>query len=255
MIILKSINPIEISDNPSPEVVQFAEKWITSPPVLALKAYLSPLLKIPPEGFDITSCLGKNYDDLQVFNNPLVSMLTVSLPQSLLAKYNLTGVWIKFFLLSAYFNVVVDVVTNPGFLDGFPITFAVGKKAISSKLFDLGEDEAIGLLLPFHSSKSRVHKWIDDHWTEIETAMDHNFVKDVPLLSVMKNWSLGKEIEELKQAKNTYKQIAVIMTDKYPDDERLCDLDQIKKIHKRYLDSKSSFDPGFVRLLSLVGDK
>lgn len=252
--ILSSINPITISDNPSEKMVQFAKMWIASPPITEFHKRLSPLLKIPPQGFDITPYLGVNFDDIELFKNPFASMLAIGLPDSILKKFNLTESWLHLVLLTVYFNAVLDLEANPGFLEGFPITYAVGKKEIASKLFDLGDNEAIGLLLPFHVSKARVHKWIDDNWSYIDQAMDSNFTQDVPWLQVMKNWSLGQEIEELRSKKMTFGKISDYLSDKYPDDERVCDTDQIKKILKRYLESKTSFDSGFTNFLSLTRD-
>lgn len=254
MVILKSLNPLAINENPSEKMLQFAHMWIASPPVVEMRKYLAPLWKLPPQGFDITPYLGKNFDEIEYFQNPYYAMLTIGLPDSILKKYNLTDAWTKLMVLTIYFNAVLDVEVNQGFVEGFPITFAVGKKAITNKLFDLGEDEAIGLLLPFQISKAQLHKWIDEHWEEIDAAMDNDFVKDIPWLETMKNWGLGKEIDELKQHGFTYKKIADILSDKYPHDERVCDIDQIKKIHKRYLDSKDHFDSGFTRFLSMAGD-
>lgn len=254
MIILSSIRPLTIDTSPSKQMVQFGEMFLAHPMIAGLRVSLSKAIPIPEGGYKIDEYLGKDFNDIDILHKQFFPILTIFLPKTLLHQFNLTDEWLRFIAIAIFFNAIVDLNKNPGFLDDKPFVFVAGKKNIAAKLHDFEGQEILALLVPFHSSKQQYHQWIDNHWTEVERAMDHHLVKSVPFLDYLQNYSLGLEIESLRKQDKTFKQISDILSSKYPDDDRLCDYGQIKIIHKRFLEKQGDFSGGLNTLFSSIGN-
>lgn len=254
MKIISNIHPITIDPNPSKQMVQFGEMFLGNQLIVKLRDSISKILPIPNGGYPLDKYIGKDFDEIDVLNKQFFPLLTIFLPKTLLHQFNLTDTWLKFVAMAIFFDAIIDLNQNPGFLDNEPIVFMAGKKNIAAKLHDFEGKEVVALIIPFHSSKQQYHDWIDAHWQEIESSMDHHLAKTIPFLDFLQNYSIGVEIEGLRKQKKTFKQIADILSTKYPHDERLCDYGQIKVIHKRYVEKQGDFSSGLNTLFSAVGN-
>jgi len=180
---------------------------------------------------------GQHFKDIELLQNDFLYLLTVIATKSMFAKYNVNGDILYLVILLLYFNAFVDLRFFSPFLDQ-KFEYVVGKKQIVSRLFDYGDKEVIAILVPFNASYNKFDLWAKKIWKQMQTDGDQFVQKDNDILKTSQNIQIAHEIGELIKQGKTISQIADLLTDKYPNDLRFTDTDNIKKIHARYLASQ-----------------
>lgn len=93
--------------------------------------------------------------------------------------------------------------------------------------------EPIGALLVYKQvTKNQLIKWIEDNWNIIKDLM-----QELPKVSFPKSTMLdiSKEIADLRDKQDKlFREIAGVLTDKYPDDLRVTDETWVKETYRRY---------------------
>lgn len=227
---LKSLDPITIEPSPSEFTISFAKGLSESldfrrgQKVLAKEKYgLGQKL--------LYANMGKSFYDLplsdkarQYFHTlPGCNLLDKTKPLSLIDSLAL--------LLSC--NAFVDT----RYLKNMSIplfTYASGKEEIARLVKQYPTPHLSAILIPHNTSQTEFITWVKENWIEIEVGNKQlgKFVtRHLP-----KNLEIGVEIGKWLDQGKTYKEIAVILSDKYPNDERMTDFNQLKTIHGRYKD-------------------
>lgn len=227
---LSSLDPIMIESNPSDLSVSFAKGLSES---LAFRKGQKALAK---EKYGLGqkllyANLGKSFYDLSLGEKarqyfqalPGCNLLDKTKPLSLIDSLAL--------LLA--FNAFID--TRYLQNKSFPLfVYVSGKETIANLVAKYPIPQLSVILIPHNTSQTELTEWIQDNWQEIE-AGNKQLGKFVTR-KLPKNLEIGVEIGEWLDQHKTYKEIATILFDKYPKDDRLADYNQVKTIHSRYKD-------------------
>jgi hypothetical protein len=117
----------------------------------------------------------------------------------------------------------------------FPLfTHTSGREEIIRLVKQYPVPQLSAILIPHNTSQTELIEWIQDNWNEIEVG--NKQLGKFVTRKLPKNLEIGVEIGEWLDQKKTYKEIAVILSDKYPNDERMTDFNQLKTIYSRYKD-------------------
>lgn len=233
--VLKSINPITVLNHPSKKTIEYLAKLLQEPEYNNFLKIIHLHGNIPEEGFDIKKYIGKNFFKIPAFNNKLILYSLQNTAHDLSKNVGLSDDFNTQILLLLFFNAFIDV----EFFDGYittPVQFILGKKNITSQLFDYPQDVG-AIIIPFSMSKTSLIKWIRDdrNWKNIQDQIDNNLTTNPYLLRLHKNTELALEIVDLKDNKKlTFSKISNLLSDKYPDDDRLKSENGIKKIYYDY---------------------
>ncbi len=242
IVFLKSVNPITIIDNPtnrSKEAVlkfikdEWFENW-----VLTIRKHLN----LPENGADIRLLEGKNLFEPTVEPNYISLMLQI-FPKQLIDRYGLAEDFMVNITLIIYFNAFIALEYFQGFVER-DFEF-VPTKALTAYKLHTFKYEVATILIPYHSSKKKLKDWIDKNWENMEKDMDNHLFEGTGILEMHKNAVLGEEIDGLYKTEKNYAKVSTILTDKYPTDKRLTDPEQVRIIHKRYIDDLASFAKQF----------
>lgn len=242
IVFLKSVNPITIIDNPtnrSKEAVlkfikdEWFENW-----VLTIRKHLN----LPENGADIRLIEGKNLFEPTVAPN-YISLMIQIFPKQLIDRYGLAEDFMVNIALMVYFNAFIALEYFQGFVER-DFEF-VPTKALTAYKLHTFKHEVATILIPYHSSKKKLKDWIDKNWEDMEKDMDDHLFEGTGILEMHKNSVLGEEIDCLYKTEKNYAKVSTTLTDKYPTDKRLTDPEQVRIIHKRYLDDLASFAKQF----------
>lgn len=242
VVFLKGVNPVTIIDNPSNRskeaVLKFIkdewfEKW-----VLAIRKQLN----LPEGGADIKVLEGKNLFEPTVAPTYLSLMLQI-FPRQLTDRYGLAEDFIVNISLITYFNAFISLEHFQGLVER-DFEF-VSTKALTAYKLHTFKYEVASILIPYMSSKKKLKDWIDKNWENMEKEMDNHLFEGTGILDIHKNTVLGEEIGGLYKIEKNYAKVSTQLTDKYPTDSRLSDPEQVRIIHKRYLDDLATFAKQF----------
>lgn len=230
VLYLSSLDPITIESSPSELTISFAKGLSQS---LAFRRGQKLLTK---EKYRLGQVLlyanmGKSFYDLPLSDKARQYFQT--LPGCNLLDKTKTLSLIDSLALLLGFNAFVD--TRYLKNTSFPLfTYASGKEEINGLVKQYPIPQLSAILIPHNTSQTEFITWVKENWVEIETGNKQlgKFVtRQLP-----KNLEIGVEIGKWLDQGKTYKEIATILFDKYPNDERLADYNQVKTIHARYKD-------------------
>jgi len=242
IVFLKSVNPITIIDNPSNRskeaVLKFIkDEWFENW-VLTIRKYLN----LHENGADIKLIAGKNLFEPTVAPNYLSIFLQL-FPKQLIDRYGLAEDFMVNITLMVYFNAFIALEYFQGFVER-DFEF-VPTKALTAYKLHTFKHEVATILIPYHSSNKKFKEWVDKNWDSMEKQMDEHLFEGTGILEMHKNTVLGEEIDTLLKKVKTFPKVATKLIDKYPEDKRLADPEQVRIIHKRYTDDLASFAKQF----------
>jgi len=173
--------------------------------------------------------LGKNFSDLELSEKARLHFSSIPTCKLLIpdSKYSL----IDSLMLLVSFNAMIDVryLRNMS----FPLfSFVSGREEIEKRVADYPVGELSAILISHDTSRTELVTWIEENWKEIKE--DNKKLGKFQTTHIPKNIELGEEIGKLLDEGNSYSEIAKIMSERYPDDERMADYNQIKTIYSRY---------------------
>jgi len=230
ILYLKCLNPITVEPNPSDLTTTFAKRLSDSlefrraQKVRAKDKYgLGQKL--------LYANLGKSFYDIPL--NDKARLYFSSLPGCNLLYKNKPLSLIDSLVLLLSFNAFVD--TRYLKNKSFPLfRYIEGKESISKLVKQYPMPQLSAILIPHNTSQAELITWIKENWQEIGAGnkkLGKFITRELP-----KNLEIGIEIGEWLDKGKTYKEIASILFDKYPSDERMADYNQLKTIHARYKD-------------------
>jgi hypothetical protein len=230
ILYLKSLDPIAIEPNPSEVTISFAKALSDS---LEFRRGQKLLAK-DKYGLGqelLYAELGKSFYDLPLSDK--ASQYFSALPGCNLLDKTKPLSLIDSLLLLLSFNAFVD--TRYLKNNSFPLfRYVFGKEEIGSLVKQYPIPQLSAILIPHNTSQAEFITWVKDNWQEIEDGnkkLGKFVTRELP-----KNLEIGVEIGEWLDQSKTYKDIAGILSDKYPSDERMADYNQLKTIHSRYKD-------------------
>jgi len=242
IVFLKSVNPITIIDDPSNRskeaVLKFIkDEWFENW-VLTIRKHLN----LPENGADIRLVEGKYLFEPTVAPH-YISIFLQLFPKQLIDRYGLAEDFMVNITLMVYFNAFIALEYFQGFVER-DFEF-VPTKALTAYKLHTFKHEVGTILIPYHSSKRKLKDWIDKNWDNVEKQMDEHLFEGTGILEMHKNTVLGEEIDTLLKQVKTYPKVATKLIDKYPEDKRLADPEQVRIMHKRYIDDLASFAKQF----------
>lgn len=163
----------------------------------------------PPDAFSYYELEHKMDDDLE----------------ELCHHYNVhSGLSGCFFLLIA-FNAFINFHRDPQFL------FLVDQEDIVNEIQG-SKKSPIGALIFFEqTSKRALINWINLNWEDMQDRVE-KLAKTPSVRST--NLSIAEEIHKLRGEGKKYAQISTLLSEKYPDDNRVYDESWVKETHRRY---------------------
>jgi hypothetical protein len=231
--ILKSVSPVEILDHPSPKTIEAIGKLINNPQYSQFRENVRKVNNVPENGFDINMLIGQNLYEHPIMKNEQINYAMDLLISMLKKQMDLSKEFAPQLYLLFFFNAFIDIEYFHGFISK-PIQFILTKKKIAPALFDI--DHEIGaILIPFSITRRQFDKWLDEHWDDMTDQKSKNIPVDPYVVKIHKNTVLGWEIIELKDKQEfSYSKISSILTDKYPDDDRVSDVAWVIKTYRDY---------------------
>lgn len=242
IVFLKDIKPITIIDNPSNRSKEAVLKFIKDEWFETWVVTIRKQLNLPENGADIRQIEGKDLFEPTVAPNYLSIFLQL-FPKQMLDRYGLAEDFMVNITLMVYFNAFIALEYFQGFVER-DFEF-VPTKALTAYKLHTFKHEVATILIPYHSSKKKLKDWIDKNWDDMEKEMDNRLFEGTGILEMHKNMVLGEEIDGLYKTEKNYAKVSDTLTDKYPLDTRLADPEQVRIIHKRYLDDLASFAKQF----------
>lgn len=239
---LKSIKPITIIDNPSNRSKEAVLKFIKDPFFNSRVSTIRKQLSLPEGGADIKLIEGKDLLEPTVAPQ-FISVFLQLFPKQLVDRYGLAEDFMVNIALLVYFNSFIALEYFEGLVER-DFEF-VPTKALTAYKLHTFKHEVGTILIPYHSSKQKFKDWIDKNWENMEQDMDNHLFEGTGILEIHKNTILGEEIDSLLKEEKTFPDISTILTDKYPEDKRLTDPEQVRIIHKRYLEALAQFSTQF----------
>lgn len=196
------------------------------------QAYRKQILDTFPflSTFDSQDLITKDLFSSPVFDHPHLIATWKSIAGCSLHQKKVVSV-VDQQLLLLYFGIYLDDPSlNKGKAEVFK--FIYGKDKVLQFIKNYPIQTVGAIIVPFHTTKVELLRWIDDHWDEInklsklpECVSDH----------LPNNLKVGVEINQLLSEKHTYAEIADRLSEKYPEDARLMDESQIKVIYHRLI--------------------
>lgn len=226
---LKSVSPITESTKVSASTKEFVEKQLQDPKYRNLKKQLLPHF---PElvDFSIEEHIGKNLSDIPLFQSDQMKSLFNFLPDCNLANGSISTVQDNAYAL-LLFNFVVDVGSLEP-LDTKLFAFRHGKDQILNTVTSYPNQKLSAILMPLSTSKAEFLNWVDENWHKIEEA--NNNLPKFNATYLPKNLEVGEEIANMIGEGKSFSKISLLLSDKYPNDDRFKSEDTLKKIYKRY---------------------
>jgi len=236
-IYLKSINPITIDSKPTKKMVALANSLLNSDSVKTFEVihYFSyPKLK----KFDISLHVGKNLVD--VLNKEFPGLLKSfdKYPDTYLSSGKVFS-FMDFILLMSCFRAIVNtdklpVVNTPEY------QYIYGKEKAIEFLKKYPSDDVGILVFKFKTSRSKINDWLNDSWDYIKKLnqklpvnnLDSKLSSD-GTTNLPKNFAKDLLIYMCKKSKFPYSKIANALSDIFPNDSALMDVDQIKSRYSR----------------------
>lgn len=226
---LKSLSPIEVLD-PIPEKVQeILNSFVTNEQFQSGRKSLAQ--QFPQiNSFSIHNHIGENFFDLPICKDLSLIESWRNIPDCNLHLGKVETEQDNSLLLY-FFNFMVEVKSVEQ--NGLPLfTLLHGKQNIVSTLSNFDGEEISSILIPFQTSKEELHQWVDDNWHNIQKNGEK--LPEFTPSYIPINLSIGQEILELRDKKLTFAEISNQLSEKYPDDERLMDENQVKLIFHRF---------------------
>lgn len=231
--VLKSISPITLLDIPNKQTVEVLAKITQDQQFQQFVVTMRKTYNQPPEGLNIKLFVGQDFKKLPYLNNEFVQASFQIIANNLKEKIGFDDSFIDQLILLIFFNACIDVEYFEGFIS-HPITFILGKKSIASTMFEYPH-EVGAILIPFNISQNKLVSWIEKNWSTIQKQMDDTLTANPYILRMHKNTEIALEVIELRdQQKKKFSEITLILTEKYPEDERVCSEDWVKKIYHDY---------------------
>lgn len=226
---LKSLSPIEVFD-PIPEKVQEIFNLFLADKQFQLRKNFF-IQKFPQiNSFSIKNHIGENFFDLPVSKDLSLMEYWRKIPNCNLHLGKVETEQDNSILLDL-FNLIIEVKKVEQ--NGLPLfTLLHGKQNIVSTLSNFESEEISSILIPFQTSKEELHQWVDDNWDNIQKNGEK--LPEFTPSYIPINLSIGQEIAELRAKKLTFAEISNQLSEKYPDDERLMDENQVKLIFHRF---------------------
>jgi len=242
IVFLKSIKPITIIDNPSNRSIEAVLKFIKDPFFISRVTSIRKQLNLPESGADIKVLEGKDLLEPTVAPE-FISLFLQIFPKQLVDRYGIAEDFMVNITLLVYFNAFIALEYFEGLVER-DFEF-VPTKALTAYKLHTFKHEVGTILIPYHSSKKKFKDWVDKNWENMEKEMDNHLFEGTGILEVHKNAVLGEEIDSLLKEEKTFPEISTTLTDKYPEDKRLTDPEQIRIIHKRYIEELAQFSNQF----------
>ena len=176
--ILKSLSPITILDKPSKKTIEFLAKIVQEPTFHEYVQAIRGMNNFPKDGIPINKFEGKNFKELPVFNNSLVRLAFENTMHDFCKDLGLSDDMNENMMLLFIFNAFIDIEYFEGFITK-PIQFLLGRKNISSAMFDY-DYEVGAIIIPFNLSQNTLVKWIENkaNWAKIQQQMDDTLTKN-----------------------------------------------------------------------------
>lgn len=250
IVYLKSINPITIEDKPTKKMVSLVNTLLESDGVKTfdvINYFSHPKLK----KFDISMYVGKNLVDVisEQFPVLLKSFTTYpdcNLPNGVVASLT------DFMLLMSCFKAIINtdklpVVNTPEY------QYIYGREKAIEFLKKYPSDDVGFLVFKFKTSRSKLDLWLTESWNYIKKLnqklpknnLDGKLSSDGKS-NLPKNFAKDLLIYLCKKYKFSYSKIANALSELFPEDSALMDVDQIKSRNsrmKKYLsNSKKTID-------------
>lgn len=242
VVFLENVNPITILDNPSNRSKEAVLKFIKDDWFKKWVLLIRKQLNLPETGADIKELVGKNLYEPTVAPD-YISLFLQIFPKQLTDRYGLADDFTTNITLIIYFNAFIALEHFQGLIER-DFEF-VPTKALTAYKLHTYKHETAAILIPYNSSKKKLKDWIDANWEDMEKQMDEHLFEGTGILKMHKNTILGEEIDNLYKENGTYPKVSTVLVDKYPNDLRLTDPEQVRIIHKRYLDSLEEFSSQF----------
>lgn len=226
---LKSLTPIEVFGSTPKKIQEILNSFATNEQFqLRRKEFIRQLPRL--DSFSISDYVGENFFDLPIFKHLSMVVSWKDIPDCNLHLREVKTEQDNTLLLF-YFNFMVDVKSVER--KGLPLfTLLHGKQNIISTLSNFEGEEITSILIPFQTSKEELHQWVDDNWQNIQKNGE-NLPEFTPNYIPI-NLSIGQEIFQLRNKKKTFEEISIELSEKYPEDERLADYNQVKIIFHRF---------------------
>lgn len=233
IIFLKSVTPITIEEKPSKKSIEFAAKFITHFIASAFVENTRKQFQIPVNGLDIKKFIGTNLLDPVIGEYNIIYNSLQIVASSLKASLSLDGSVVDQMILLIYFNACIDLRYFTGFITQ-PVQFVVGRKNIASEIVDYPK-EVGAILVPFATSQKTLIRWIKENWDSIGKQMDNHLTTNPFIIKAHKNTELVTEIFDLKDTqKKSFSDVALFLTDKYPDDPNVSSEEWVKRMYYYY---------------------
>lgn len=226
---LKSLSPIEVFEKTPKKIQEILDSFSKNEKFqLGRKAFIQQFPQL--DSFSISDHIGENFFDLPIFKHLSMVASWKDIPDCNLHLREVKTEQDNTLLLF-YFNFMVDVKNMEQ--KGLPLfTLLHGKQNIISTLSNFDGEEISSILIPFQTSKEELHQWVDDNWHNIQKNGEK--LPEFTPSYIPINLSIGQEILQLRNKKKTFEEISIELSEKYPEDERLADYNQVKIIFHRF---------------------
>lgn len=226
---LKSLSPIEVFEKTPKKIQEELLSLFTNEQFKSGQKYL--IEKFPQlNSFSIHDHIGENFFDLPICKDSGLIESWRNIPDCNLHLGKVETEQDNSLLLY-FFNFMVEVKSVEQ--NGLPLfTLIHGKQNIVSTLSNFESEEISSILIPFQTSKEELHQWVDDNWHNIQKNGEK--LPEFTPSYIPINLSIGQEIFQLRNKKKTFEEISIELSEKYPEDERLADYNQVKIIFHRF---------------------
>jgi len=232
------VNPLIAVEKPSEKTLKFINELELNTSMQAART-ITRLQIIPT--ISLENELGKNFSDLSL--TEIEKNFFIQMPECSLVNGGPLSVADSIALYYLYDAVIeyeaIESATKP-------LVFIAEKRQLGliAKKYP---DDVCGIVLPFNISQNELVDWIQQNWASIQ-----KLVGELPKFKpayLPQNLEIGEEITKLKDQGQTFEEISNYLSEKYPDDSRMFDANQIKLIYHRHHEYLSESEQSLKRLL------
>lgn len=241
IIYLQSTDPITLLDKPSPESIEIVANFINNPVFNTFITNMRLNFRMPENGLDIKKQVGKPLTKSPQAGVDFIVWSIYLVVDNMRASLGLHESMVDQFVLLICFNAWIDFKYFKGFIS-YPIQFVLKKREIASKMFDY-PNEIGAILIPYATTKHQFIKWIEENWkNEIESKLENtdNLTSNPFLIRLHRSIEISTEIIQLRDRENkSFSEISSILTDKYPNDDRVQSEEWVKETYYFFKDKAS----------------
>lgn len=220
MLVLRSLSPLTEEINPNKKTLDFIKKLEGSQEYQVFQ-------RTRPEAIlTLEDHLGENFSDL-TFSESELALFKGSPDINLFSNSERT---LSDVMILAYlYDAVIDLryIKKPS----SPLALLANKKQLLEVATHYPYD-LHSILLPFPMSQSELILWVKENWGQIRSATSQ--LETFTPTYISKNLETGHEIDQLKKQGLSFKQISEKLEEKYPEDERFLDYNQVRSIHQQF---------------------